>query len=263
MGTLLADIFVTIGGNQSPERADIVRQSIESLIDNTAREQFRLTACFDGPSRVITDAHEKQLPLFKGHLDYQLMSTGNEGLGPTINRAVAHICSINDWYGHPTHGDPSKVAPFIVGCQDDCLYEKGWLQTLVSKFQAYERTHKIGFATGHEAVEHAKTIRSTIDGRIFTQDWIRMTNVLGRREYWQSMCPIPRLDPETNRVRAKPNDGMGSSVDWWFLRNHPNSVCKTGKTCLVMPGLVKHIGHETSTWLDRPLPESESDRAGM
>jgi hypothetical protein len=176
---------------------------------------------------------------------------------------VAHICSINDWYGHPTHGDPSKVAPFIVACQDDCLYSDGWLPTLVQKFMAYERTHKVGFATGHEAVEHAQTIKSVIDGKYYLQDWIRMTNVLGRREYFASLMPIPRLDPETNRVRAKPNDGMGSGVDWHIIRNHPNSIVKSGRTCLVVPGLVKHLGFNSSTWLTRDLPESDSDKAGM
>lgn len=90
-----------------------------------------------------------------------------------------------------------------------------------------------------------------------------MTNVLGRREYWQSLMPIPRLDPETGKIRAKPNGGMGSSVDWWLIRNHENSICKTGKTCLVVPGLVRHIGFHNSTWLDRDLPESDADKLKM
>lgn len=77
------------------------------------------------------------------------------------------------------------------------------------------------------------------------------------------MWPISRIDPETGRERGKPNDGMGSSVDWWFIRNHKNSVCKTGRTNLVMPGLLVHIGYKDSTWLKRELPESEFDKAKM
>ena len=79
------------------------------------------------------------------------------------------------------------------------------------------------------------------------------------------MYPIHPFDPETGRKRAKPNDGMGSGVDWWFIRNHDNSVCKTGKTCLVLPGLVKHLGYNQSTWLQngREMPESTEDKEAL
>jgi hypothetical protein len=92
------------------------------------------------------------------------------------------------------------------------------------------------------------------------KDWIRAANIFGRHDYWMSMYPISRIDPETGRERAKPNDGMGSGVDWWFIRNHPNSVCKTGRTNLVIPGLLQHMGYDKSTWLQRELPESDADK---
>lgn len=193
--------------------------------------------------------------------DYVISSRDNEGLGPTINRAVAHIKSINDWYSHPTHGDPSKVAPLIVMCQDDLLYSKDWLPILASRFFAYEKSKKLGFASGVECVEHP--VREVVGKDLVTKDWIRAAQMLGRREYWESLLPIPRLDPETGRVRAKPNDGMGSGVDWWLIRNHENSVCRTGRTCLVVPGLVVHAGYDKSTWLKRDLPESDSDKEKM
>lgn len=74
------------------------------------------------------------------------------------------------------------------------------------------------------------------------------------------MYPIPRLDPETGRVRANPHLGIGSGVDWHFVRNHENSICRTGRTCLVIPGLLQHAGYKESTWLQRELPESEEDK---
>lgn len=254
MSKLIADIFVTIGGKQTSERLSIVKRSLQSLNENTDRNQFRLTVCLDGISEFWNDL------ILALSVDYSLISFKNEGLGPTINRAIAHISTVNDWYSHPTHGDPDKVAPFIVCCQDDCLYTKDWLPILASRFIAYERLKKVAFATGHNAIEHEHKTRESLDGgKIQFRDWIRMTNVLGRREYWQSLMPIPRLDPETGGVRAKPNDGVGSSVDWWLIRNHENSICKTGRTCLVMPGLVKHLGYDKSTWLNRALPESQED----
>ena len=251
MPQLIADIFVTI-----KDRWDLAFRSLCSLQECTERSLYRLTLCFDGDNdSAPPEVHE----FLHDYADYTLMSRENEGLGPTVNRAVAHIASINDWYLDPLYGDNSRVAPFICMCQDDLLYSKGWLPALAARFVAYERSHKLGFASGVECIEHP--IKQDLGGGVVTKDWIRAAQMLGRRSYWQSMMPIPAHDPETGRKRAKPNDGMGSGVDWWFIRNHENSVCKTGRTCLVMPGLVTHMGYDRSTWLSRQMPESDADKA--
>ncbi len=267
MGTLLTDIFVTI-----KDRYPLAVRSLKSLLENTRRDHFRLTVMIDGAWKAdpldeyngeskLGGMHELMV-LLDRHADYVIQSRENEGLGPTINRAVAHIGSINEWYSHPTHGDPNLVAPLITMCQDDLIYTNGWLSTLAGRFFAYEKMKKIGFASGVECVEHKVREVLTPWGDMVTKDWIRASQMMGRREYWQSMMPIPRFDPETGQVRAKPNDGMGSGVDWWLIRNHENSVVKTGRTNLVMPGLVVHAGYAQSTWLQngREMPESESDK---
>jgi hypothetical protein len=267
MGTLIADIFVTV--KPTLERLALTSKSVRSLIANTDPTQYRLTVCLDGaiPGVPIDGKHNEQimaLPFFSRlqyDASYILHSTENEGLGPTINRAIAHIKSVNDWYSHPTHGDPSKVAPLVVMCQDDLLYSDGWLSTLASRFFAYERVKNIGFASGVECIEHP--IRETLAKDLVTKDWIRASQMMGRREYWESPMPIPRFDPETGQVRARPNDGMGSGVDWWLIRNHERSICKTGRTCLVVPGLVVHAGYDKSTWLKRELPESDADKLAV
>ena len=258
MGNLIADIFVTIGGNQSPDRVAIINKSLDSLFASTEPGQARITLCLDGISRWATDPIGK-IP----DADYILSSKENEGLGPTINRAVTHIKMINDWYSHPTHGDQTKVAPYVCMTQDDVIYTTGWLPKLVGKFRAYGLQYKLGFASGIESIEHP--IKKDLGGGVILKDWIRATNMIGERSYWESMMPIPRLDPETRQVRAKPNDGMGSGVDWHVIRNHENSVCRSGRTCLVMPGLLQHIGFKDSTWLQngREMPESESDKEKM
>lgn len=252
MATLIADIFITI-----KDRYDLALRSINSLLENTDRSQYRLTLCFDG-GYYTANASVHALP--HSTADHTIISRQNEGLGPTINRAVGAICSLNEWYEHPTHGDPSQVAPYIVMCQDDLLYSKDWLPILASRFRAYGQLHKLGFASGVECIEHPT--REILADGIILKDWIRAAQMLGTREYWKSLLPIPRLDPETGNIRAKPNDGMGSGVDWWLIRNHPNSVCQTGRTCLVMPGLVQHAGYNKSTWLKggREMPESDADK---
>lgn len=264
MGHLIADIFVTI--KPSLERMALTVQSLRSLVENTDSGQYRLTVCLDGTIPGVPldgNYHEQTMALpFMARLpymaEYVIQSCDNEGLGPTINRALASIKSVNDWYSHPTHGNPSKVAPYVVMCQDDLLYTKDWLPTLASRFRAYGTRYELGFASGVECPEHP--VREQLGQGIVLKDWIRASQMLATREYWESLMPIPRLDPETGRVRAKPNDGMGSGVDWWLIRNHENSVCKTGRTCLVMPGLCQHAGFDQSTWLQRELPESEHDK---
>ena len=150
------------------------------------------------------------------------------------------------------------MAPYVVMCQDDLLYTKNWLPILTSRFRAYGMQYPLGFASGVECIEHP--VKKDLGNGIVLKDWIRASQMLSTREYWMSLMPIPAFDPETGRLRAKPNDGMGSGVDWWLIRNHENSVCKTGRTCLVMPGLVQHAGYDQSTWLKRELPESQSDK---
>lgn len=249
---MIADIFIT-----TKNRRDLLVKSLDSLFQCTDKSNVRITLVRDGAYANTSTIQDE----YAGKFDYVLTSYENEGLGPSINMALAHIDALNRWWGHPTHGDPSKVAPFIVYCQDDLLYTKGWLERLLTNFMVMENTHKIGFASGLECVEHE--VKQTLHNGLLLKDWIRAAHMFARREYWMSMFPIPRLDAETGQVRAKPNDGMGSGVDWWFIRNHQNSVCKSGRTCLVVPGLVKHLGYKDSTWLKRPLPESESDRKAI
>jgi hypothetical protein len=256
VGTLIADIFVTV--KPTVERLPLTIKSLESLLENTKRNEFRLTICLDGFPEPPSMSEGFQLLPFLKQTDYLLRSTQNEGLGPTINRAISHIKSINDWYGHPTHGDSSQVAPYLCMCQDDLLYSKDWLPILASRFRAYGLQYPLGFASGVECIEHPP--RKDLGSGIILKDWIRASQMFSTREYWESLMPIPRFDPETGRVRAKPNDGMGSGVDWWLIRNHENSVCRTGRTNLVMPGLVVHAGYDKSTWLNREMPESDSDK---
>lgn len=256
---LIADIFVTC--KPTEERAQLTRRSLLSLLENTSRDQFRLTLCVDGHgydwnSIAALDA--------AGSPDYVITSCENEGLGPTINRALAHIRSIGDWHSDPLVGNPTRIPPYIVMCQDDLLYTKDWLPILASRYRAYGLQYRLGFASGVECIEHPikQVLTSRPDGspEIVLKDWIRASQMMATREYWQSLIPIPAFDPETGRLRAKPNNGMGSGVDWWLIRNHPNSVCKSGRTNLVMPGLVQHMGYDKSTWLKRELPESDSDK---
>jgi len=199
---------------------------------------------FDEETRKILD---KNIDL----IDYVLTNSRNEGLGPSINMALAHIDTLKRWEGTKLFGLTTYV-------QDDVLFSNDWLMKLSSKFLQLSGPLKLGFASGVECVEHP--LRRVLGNGMILKDWIRATNMMSFHDYWMSMWPIDRIDPETGRERGKPNDGLGSGVDWWMIRNHVNSVCRTGRTNLVMPGLLQHAGFADSTWLKRELPESLDDK---
>jgi hypothetical protein len=190
---------------------------------------------------------------FTDLVDYTITNRENMGLGPSINMALSHIDSLKKW-------DNTQV-PFTAYVQDDVLYSPGWLERLSKMFLLFESPHKLAFASGVECIEHP--VKKQLGGGMMLKDWIRATCMFARHEYWMSMWPISRIDPETGRERGRPHNGLGSSVDWWFIRNHPNSVCRTGRTNLVIPGLLKHLGYKESTWLPRELPESEADKKSI
>lgn len=244
--SLIADIFIT----HKPGRMILLEKCLEALAKNTVRDQYRL--------HLVVDGHWSSLPELDVEPDHILLHAENMGLGPSINQALSHIQILNEWYDHPLCREPEKMAPFVCYIQDDVLVSKDWLPKMAKFFMMYEKQYNLGFASGIECVEHPT--QKDLGNGMLLKPWIRAANVFGRREYWMSMYPISRFDPETRQVRAKPNDGMGSGVDWWFVRNHNNSVCKTGRTNLVFPGMMVHAGYAQSTWLKRELPESEDDK---
>lgn len=260
---MLADVFITTKG-----RIELFEMSLRSFRECTKRESFRLTVVVDDGG--LSHRRFMSLQTFDDVIDHVLVHRENLGLGPSINQALAHIRALNEWFegwGQPGRPplleaiDPSQITSFICYCQDDLLYTSGWLERLAKLFSIFENEHALGFASGLECPEHP--VKKEIGGGLLLKDWIRAGMLFGRREYWMKMFPIPRFDPETGAVRAKPSGGIGSGVDWHFIRNHPDSVCRTNRTCLVVPGLVKHLGYGQSTWLARELPESEEDKVAV
>jgi len=248
------DIFVTT----KPGREDLTMRSIQSLVENTKDLKYRLTIYVDGVGHKGIGNGLELVP------DHLIISNENDGLGPAINRSLAHIEATNRYYQGDQlirAVDDTKVSDFVCYCQDDLEYQPGWLKRLVSTHLVLEDRYKLGFSSGLECVEH--TTQQDIGNGMKLKKWIRAANMIARREYWMSMYPIPRFDPETRNIRAKPNNGVGSGVDWHFIRNHENSVDRTGRTCLVIPGLVRHIGYKESTWLNQELPESDLDKKAM
>ena len=244
---MLVDVFIT-----TFNRPGLLHESLKSFFKNTDRALYRLTVVQDGENDDVTEVIRSFSK--SNEIDHVLWHKYNLGLGPSINQALAHINSLNTYY-------ESFSNQYICYCQDDLLYTDKWLESLVKFHDLFSSQHKLGFASGVECVEHE--VRQKLPNGMLLKDWIRAANMFSTTDYWMSMWPIPEKDPETGRLRARPHAGMGSGVDWWFSRNHENSVCKTVRTNTVNPGHVKHMGYKESTWLNRALPESESDKTAI
>lgn len=239
---MISDLLITFAP-QNEKRLELFRRSLSSLKENTSKTNVRVTVVVDGRSGGMPAS------IFDNWVDHVILKKENEGLGPALNQGLAYIDSLRKW-----DDDPPLLTTYV---QDDVIYTPGWLERLSAKFMALEKIFNLGFATGVECVEHP--VKKVISHDVVLKDWIRATCMMARHEYWMSMLPISKIDPETGRLRGKPNNGLGSSVDWWFIRNHENSVCRTGRTNLVMPGLLAHDGFDSSTWLKSDLPESRKD----
>jgi glycosyltransferase involved in cell wall biosynthesis len=235
-------------------RQGLLKLTLESLKKSTSKNQYRLTVICDGDYSVTNHV----LNDFTDIVDHILISRENLGLGPSINQGLTYVDSLKRW--------DSSIDQLTCYIQDDVIFKQGWLEKLSGKFLQLQVPLNLGFASGHSAIEHKQDPRAEtheLAQGMYTNKYIRATCMLAMHNYWMSMWPIPKIDPETNQVRGRPNDGLGSGVDWHFVRVHQNSVCKTGKTNLIIPGLVLHNGFKESTWLKRELPESDSDKKEM
>jgi len=139
---------------------------------------------------------------------------------------------------------------YICYCQDDVEFEKGWLDKCVEVWETKDLNKRfgsvinIGFITGHDAPEHP-IIRETEN--LLLKDTCRATHLFASTERWKEFGEIPDLTP--------PKPGHGSMVDWWLM-GHPEgkypeskaSLKQKGEKVLCIPGLIKHIGNNDSTW---------------
>jgi len=151
--------------------------------------------------------------------------------------------------------------------QDDTIItKKGWLEIIFDQYESFGEKENISFMSGHDAPEH-KTIRTfNISGlTVKTKVSMRATNMIAETLYWRRFMPI-YLDNPDGSLRGFPTPGkngergMGSNIDVYLTGCNSQGYVeadasiynphKAGLKCLVIPGLVKHIGHsaEDSTW---------------
>lgn len=103
--------------------------------------------------------------------------------------------------------------------------------------------------TGHDSPAHRD---------VHVQDDIKIKgscaglHMHARRAFWQSILPIPTLAlgapkrlPRSNNGNNGNGRGIGSNVDWWIVRDSPNSPARRRERIVCLPHMVR-------TFLSRP-----------
>lgn len=222
-------------------RLSFLNKSIESLLECTP----------DFDELVIADDFSSD-----GTIDYLVeLSQENPKIHITVANTNSGVCeSVNRilQYCHSKFGNIEDV--FLAKMEDDMSYTPGWLDKCLDLFEIY-KDQPIGFVGGYVAPEHptVRMVDHPNGHKLFARTEMRGNCMIGRLDYWYSMYPIPENIPGKSYRRGKPDNGHGSHNDWHFLRDHDLSVEKTGKICILYPGLLKHEGAESSTWGNRTI----------
>jgi hypothetical protein len=93
--------------------------------------------------------------------------------------------------------------------------------------------------TGHDAGEHEAQKEGVLTDIPFKiKRSCRATHMHGSADFWRGILPIPTNDLGTPRRNGQ-GKGIGSNVDWWIVRDAPNSIQKNGGAIVCVPGLVR------------------------
>jgi glycosyltransferase involved in cell wall biosynthesis len=126
-----------------------------------------------------------------------------------------------------------KSIEWVSYFQDDCDVHPKTLEIL-AKFHGESK-----ILTGHDAGEHPGFNSGKLNGIDYIKKMsIRATHIHAHRDFWESIMPIPTRGLGAPK-RTGEGRGLGSNVDWWMVRDSPNSCQKTKQPIICAPGLVR------------------------
>ena len=159
----------------------------------------------------------------------------NRGLAAALNMGLAY------WLA-------DKSVEWISYFQDDVDAHPKTLEIigLLAGSQAYP------IYTGHDAIEHPQC-REMVTGslKIKVKKTCAGVHLHARTEFWKGVMPIPTYQlGAPKRTNGNRTPGIGSNVDWWIVRDGPNSVVKRRQEILCLPDLVRTFlwKAEDSSW---------------
>lgn len=211
------------------DRPALLRRSLESLFECTQGE-FQVLVSDDGSpgeetAQVLGDSSDK--------IAQTLLGRTEAGLVDSFNRLFEASVALGP-------------VEFVCYAQDDVTYTPDWLKKCVHVLELFPG--ELGFVTGFDAPEHTSHGALSQNGVVVVRKlYTRATHLIARREFWESVGPVPRRNPDGS-VRGRPDSGRGSNVDWYWMKHAERSSEKQGKMVGCLRGLVEHQGEGHSTW---------------
>jgi len=236
------------------ERPHFLLKTVTAILGNTLPGSYRLTVSDDC-------SRDHETPAILDWIDERWIGTvirhsKREGIVPGFNGLWERV--------------KDSDSEYVCYLQDDAMpVQKGWLQTLVEAFEDSKGRMNVGFFCGFDAPEHpvSRTVIDVMGRTVLLKASTSATNLIATKGFWKSVgVPVPLLNPD-GKKRGFPNDGVGSQIDLWltgcmslsrFTKWAASPTCSflQGKSVLVVPGLIQHLGQEKkdSTWqMEREL----------
>ncbi len=193
-----------------------------------ARSLPQITA-LGAPVLVVDDGSERDAACRNAMCIGNLQSDNIALIKSWSNRGLA--CALNIGLSYLLADESIKWISYF---QDDVDVHPKTLEIL-EKFHDQDC-----LLTGHDAGEHDAASLAEIKGIPIKYKWAcRATHLYASAEFWKSMLPIPTRTLGAPRKLAGNRRGYGSNVDWYIVRDSPNSCTNTQKPLICVPGLVR------------------------
>ncbi len=180
----------------------------------------------------------------ENNADYLLIPE-NRGLAAALNIGLSYWLADRSYHWISYFQDDVDVHP-----------------DLFREMERVTRDYRGVLYTGHDSMAH-QTVHSQDDIKV--KKSCAGLHLHARREFWLSVMPIPTLQLGAPKRLPGRERGIGSNVDWWIVRDAPNSPAKRRERIVCLPNMVRTFisdPHE-STWGNDPKWGEDLPLRGM
>jgi len=192
-------------------------------------------AALGAPVLVVDDGTHQSEDLLNAKICFQagtryLWLPENRGLSAAMNIGISY------WLA-------DKSVDWISYFQDDVDVHPRLFQELA----VATKQMPAALYTGHDSRYHA-AVQSANGFKI--KQSCAAVHMHAKREFWQSIMPIPTFALGAPKRLPGRVRGVGSDVDWWIVRDSPHSIQKTGDRIVCLPNLVRTFLYKAdeSSW---------------
>jgi glycosyltransferase involved in cell wall biosynthesis len=240
----MVDVIVT-----TRNRKEMLERTVESFEAMNRKIPYRMF--------IVDDASDDGTPEYLGRLNGRVCFT----VFSKIRGGVVFGFNLL-WNMVEYHDMFHEEYPYLCYLQDDAeSMEEEWILTAIRAYEEFGGAHNVGFFSGYDAPEHPAQARIRWrDREVAIKLSQGATNLIAEKRFWRSIGYVPRNNPD-GTPRGFPDRLKGSHIDLYLTgcmsgskfvpgAASPMSSYKQGKTVLVVPGCLKHLGQENtkSTW---------------